>query len=183
MSRVFDLGDKVTVRGKQGGVNVDIMGEVYAEGLLENDFTIKVIAPGTANDSKLLHVLSTNISGADPNPKVTGIDGFVAYKNDIVKSADAGAPTAPLPKPSVPPRPSAPTLTGPIPGRPIAAASSVFKLTSRPVGRRSYDIDTAVAPAVGSTPVPPPVFRSTDSTLSFLTPRKPGCATKAAGAV
>jgi len=174
MSNVFNIGDKLTVKGFNGVVkNIGV----------DDDFGILL------DNGKMLYVPSTKILGRNPNPLLIGIDGFVAYKSDVAKLPNTTAPTTTAPTataPTVsvpPPRPSAPTLTGPIPGRPIAAASSVFKLTSRPVGRRSYDIDTAVAPAVGSTTVPPPVFRSSDSTLSFLTPRKPGCATKAAGAV
>jgi len=164
MSNVFNIGDKVTVKGLNGVVK-----NLGAD----DDFGI-LLANG-----KMLYVPSTKTLGLNPNPLLIGIDGFVAYKTDVVKLADAGAPSPSVP----PPRPSAPTVVGPIPGRPITADSSVFKLTSRPCGRRSYDIDTGATPAAGSTTIPPPISRSTDSTLSFLTPRKKSCAGAVAGVV
>jgi len=160
MSNVFKIGEKVSIKGFNGVVR-----NLGAD----DDFGILL------DNGKMLYVLATKIPGANPNPQLIGIPDFDAYRNDVVKLADAGAP--------LPPKPSAPTLAGPIPGRPIAAASSFFKLTSRPVGRRSYDIDTGATPAAGSTTIPPPISRSTDSTLSFLTPRKKSCAGAVAGVV
>jgi hypothetical protein len=82
----------------------------------------------------------------------------------------------------------APTMAGPIPSATtyVAPASSTFKLSRRPCGRRSYDIDTtsasaAAAAAAGSTTIPPPVFGNPESTLSFLSPRRKNCAPRAAG--
>ena len=51
-----------------------------------------------------------------------------------------------------------------------------FSLSKRPCGRRSYGIDTtsvsaAAAAAAGSTTIPPPVFKSPDTSLTFLLPR------------
>jgi len=178
MSNVFNIGDRVTVKGLNGVVK-----NLGAD----DDFGILL------DNGKMLYVLATKTLGANPNPLLIGIPGFVAYKKDIVKlpnttapTATATAPTATATAPTVsvpPPRPSAPTVVGPISSRPITADSSVFKLTSRPSGRRSYDIDTGAIPTAGSTTIPPPISRSTDSTLSFLTPRKKSCAGAVAGVV
>jgi hypothetical protein len=170
MSNVFNKGDRVTVRGLNGTV-------AYL-GLL-GDFQIDL------DDDKKIWVL-----GKDPKSSVVGLKAVEgATRADVAKLPNTTAPTTTAPTTTAPttsvppPRPSAPTVTGPIPGRPIAAASSFFKLTSRPVGRRSYDIDTGATPAAGSTTIPPPISRSTDSTLSFLTPRKKSCAGAVAGVV
>lgn len=66
------------------------------------------------------------------------------------------------------------TIAGPMPPRLSSPIS--FSLSKRPCGRRSYGIDTtsasaAAAAAAKSTTIPPPVFKSPDSTLSFLRPR------------
>ena len=150
MSNVFKIGDRVSV--KEG--NNTVFGKVIGTGVV-NDFEVEL------DDKRRLNF---------PGAPITKALGTNIEQKDVIKIDVTGAPVPTVAAPAPPTVPSTlPTVAGPLPTR--LSSSYSFSLSRRPFGRRSYDIDTAVAPAAGSTTIPPPVFRSPDSTLSFLTPR------------
>lgn len=171
----YKLNDFVTIKGRPG--------RIIREGL-PNNFTVLLedgnqywVSDSANTAAPIYGPHSRDVYGRTSDlVKVTGIPvatgganagsdaGFDAAARAVAALATADAAEAARL------RTTGPTIAGPMPS-PIS-----FSLSKRPCGRRSYDIDTtsasaAVAAAAGSTTIPPPVFKSPDSTLSFLRPR------------